>query len=263
MQQNGELDFDVTDDAEWTQERLDQWVDKSREMFGGAWVRVVQDPASKEWTIDLRAGNVRYDSTSNTLARVTGMGTVYDGRGDITDDAGNALPDGVVPGILGDCSGALTPWGTIITAEENVQFYYGDLEDAYSSQWYDFNNAGPFAAGGDIVIDTATTPGEDLSKHSNPNIGAKPRDIYGFLTEIDVGLPADEYYGATTAGDGHMKIGEMGRARWENATFVVGRPTGNAHRGPAHRDLRRQRPSLGPHLQVGLREQLHGRHEQG
>ncbi|MGH7162898.1 MAG: PhoX family protein, partial [Planctomycetota bacterium] len=44
----------------------------------------------------------------------------------------------------------------------------------------------------------------------------------GYLVEIEPGVAADEYYGRTTAGTGHRKIGAMGRARWENATFATG-----------------------------------------
>lgn len=219
MQQNGELNFDVTDDANWDQAAVDTYVVRAQQMHGGAWVRVVQDPATKEWTIDLNAGNVRYDSTSDTLSRVTGVGG-FTGRTDITDDNGNVLPDGVVPGITGDCSGALSPWGTVITAEENVQFYYGDLEAGYSSQFLDPAGSHNFVPGANVVLDTTADTTSTFSKHSDPNVGAKPRDIYGYLTEIDVGAPASLAYDSAT-GNGHMKIGSMGRARWENAAFVM------------------------------------------
>ena len=38
--------------------------------------------------------------------------------------------------------------------------------------------------------------------------------------EIDVGVDPNIAYDATT-GEGHQKIGAMGRARWENTTFVT------------------------------------------
>ena len=38
-----------------------------------------------------------------------------------------------VVGIQGDCSGDVTPWGTVINGEENVDVGYGDLEPVWSS----------------------------------------------------------------------------------------------------------------------------------
>jgi len=217
MQINGEFDFDVTVDANWDQAALDLLVERAREMHGGGWIRVIQDPGTLEWNAALGSDNVRYDSTSNTLSFVTGLD--FTGRTDVVDDEGNPLPAGVVPGIVGDCSGGLSPWGTVITAEENVQFYHGDLEEGYDSQFLDPAGTHNFVPGGPVVLDTTPTTTGDFSRHSDPNL-RKPRDVYGFLTEIDVGAPADLAYDPAT-GDGHMKIGSFGRARWENTTFVT------------------------------------------
>ncbi len=39
-------------------------------------------------------------------------------------------PDGAVTwGTYANCSGDVTPWGTVVTAEENIQFYYSGLGD--------------------------------------------------------------------------------------------------------------------------------------
>jgi secreted PhoX family phosphatase len=51
------------------------------------------------------------------------------------------------------------------------------------------------------------------------------RDLYGFLVEIDPGAEASRPYTALAQGGdgtGHRKLGAVGRARWENATFVTG-----------------------------------------
>src|SRR5690606_22061548 len=45
--------------------------------------------------------------------------------------------------------------------------------------------------------------------------------LYGYLVEMDPGIPPGEYLGAAVPGRGHKKLGAVGRARWENATFVV------------------------------------------
>ncbi|MEO0605948.1 MAG: alkaline phosphatase PhoX, partial [Myxococcota bacterium] len=220
MEQRGELTFDVTDDAGWDQAAVDVFVERAREMHGGAWIRVVKDPQSKEWALDLRADNQRYDSSSDTQVLITGIGG-YDNRADITDDAGNALPNGVVPGITADCSGGLSPWGTIITAEENAQGYYGDLEEGYDSQFLDPNGTHNFIAGGNVLLDVTADRSGRFGRHSDDNIGNTPRDVFGYLVEIDPGVAPSEYYGSVTPGQGHQKLGNMGRARWENAAFVM------------------------------------------
>src|SRR5262249_48181149 len=46
------------------------------------------------------------------------------------------------------------------------------------------------------------------------------KEFYGYLVEIDPGKAAGEYLGKVAAGDGHRKIGGMGRARRGNATFA-------------------------------------------
>ena len=122
---------------------------------GGSWFHVVQDPASGEWEVDRGAKAVRYDATSNTLVRITGLSTPPSDH----DDQGNALPPGVVTGIMGDCSGGQTPWGTVITAEENVQDYYGDLEAFWTSEQKLVLGAGA-DPGGPITFDTTTSPDE-------------------------------------------------------------------------------------------------------
>jgi secreted PhoX family phosphatase len=120
---------------------------------------------------------------------------------------------------MGDCSGGQTPWGTIITAEENVQDYYGDLEETWDSDQAFVAESG-FDPG--ALVSPDVSPSESSQFGSNPNPDASHnRDLYGYLTEIDVGQPSGEYDGKTAVGVGHKKLGYMGRARWENATFVV------------------------------------------
>ncbi|HZO13799.1 MAG TPA: alkaline phosphatase PhoX, partial [Polyangiaceae bacterium] len=72
------------------------------------------------------------------------------------------------------------------------------------------------------VITPTTTPStsSEFGRISDPN-GRHARDFYGYLVEMDPGKPAGEYEGAVAAGDGHKKLGVMGRARWENTTFAV------------------------------------------
>ncbi|GAB4557191.1 MAG: PhoX family protein [Haliangiales bacterium] len=211
----GNLLNDVDADT-WTLPDLDTYIHYYKRQLGGSWMRIIQDPATLAWSIDRTAGSVRYDATSDTLLSLTGISQSNLDH----DDSGEPLPDGVVAGIFGDCSGGQTPWGTIITAEENVQIGYGDLETAWSSGNKFIAGEG-FDPGDNITFTFEPSPAGDMVG-SDPSVSGHNRDFYGYLAEIDPGQPASEYDGATTKGVGHKKIGAMGRARWENATFAVG-----------------------------------------
>jgi uncharacterized protein len=204
-------------DAQWTQPHVNTFVDWHKKQIGGAWYRVVQDPATGEWAVDrTAAANKRFDASSGTLLKMTGH-ALYDVA---KDDAGVALPAGVVPGVQGDCSGGQTPWGTVITAEENVQDYFGDLE-----KWWDgtqkFLTGMGADAGAAIAFDHTPTTSGAFGRSTDAN-ALQPKSFYGYLAEIDPAAAPSEYYGKTTAGVGHQKLGAMGRARWENAGIVVG-----------------------------------------
>lgn len=199
----------------WPSADLAAYVREAKRQVGGSWFHVVQDPASRKWQIDRGAEAVRYDATSRTLARLTGIRPLAADR----DDEGHALPPGVVSGIMSDCSGGQTPWGTVITAEENVQDFYGDMEVFWTSEQKFVRGAGA-DPGAPIRFDTrasATTVfgiSPDLRTHH-------AKDLYGYLVEIDPGEAPDEYEGKSAAGRGHKKLGAMGRARWENTSFAV------------------------------------------
>jgi len=208
----GVLRNDVFGDL-WDQESIDAYVDFHKKQVGGSWVRVVQDPATGTWEADLLAENVRYDATSETLVRVTGL--PISGR-DRADD-GTELPEGVVVGIQADCSGLLTPWGTIVTAEENVQGSYGELEPCWTSNQR-FELGRGFDPGATITFDYLPTDDGDFGRHSDPN-RRHAKDLYSFLVEIDPGVAPSSYY---EAGLGHRKLGTFGRAHWENAGVVTG-----------------------------------------
>lgn len=200
---------------DWPASALTTYVQEAKRQVGGSWFHVLQDPSSGEWQIDRGAKSMRYDATSKTLVRITGTQTL----GADHDDQGNALPAGVVTGIMGDCSGGQTPWGTILSGEENVQDYYGDMEAFWTSEQKLVLGAGA-DPGGPITFDTSTSAASEYGV-SPDAMTHHARDLYGYLVEIDPGQPADEYEGKTTAGVGHKKLGAMGRARWENATFAV------------------------------------------
>ncbi|WP_437636762.1 alkaline phosphatase PhoX [Sorangium sp. So ce854] len=209
----------LTNDVEssvWAQEDIDTFLRWQKKQLGGSWLRIVQDPASGSWSVDRAAEALRYDGTSDTLLRLTGQQLHQPEHDDAT---GAPLPGGVIPGILGDCAGAQTPWGTVITAEENVQDYYGDLESCWSGDQKFLTGRG-FDPGAPIAPVTTPSATSLFGAISDPN-GRHGRDSYGYLAEIDPGRPPGEYEGAATPGMGHKKLGVLGRARWEGATFAV------------------------------------------
>lgn len=198
----------------WSAAELTIFTDEFKKNVGGSWMRVVQDPSTGDWAIDRTQRALRYDATDATLVKVTGLPVALD-----HDDTGAPLPPGVVVGIHNNCSGAVTPWGTVITAEENAQNAYGDVEIAWTSSQKFVPGAG-FDPGAPVTFNLAPSPTSEFGSNPDPN-ASHAKDAYGFLVEIDPGKPAGEYYGKTAAGDGHRKLGTVGRAAWENATFAL------------------------------------------
>jgi len=214
---NGALTIaDAGPDVAWSPLVVDTHTAESKRHHGGSWVRVVQNPTTLHWSIERAAANVRYDSTSKTLARVSGMAL----SGPDHDDEGAELPAGVVAGTTSNCSGGQTPWGTVMTAEENTQGQWGDVEPCWTS-----DNALRAGQGCDpgaaITLALQENTASEFGKHSTPATRHRAEN-YGFLTEIDPGVAAAEWDGKVTPGRGHKKLGAMGRARWENASFAVG-----------------------------------------
>jgi len=184
-------------------------------------MRVFQDRKSGEWKLDTTADNKRYDSTDKTLAMITG----FEPTAPDHDDTGKPLPDGVVVGIAGDCSGGQSPWGTLFTAEENVQDFYGDLEAAWPPD-HNFLTGKGFDPGANIDPDVTPSKAGKYGRISDPR-QRHNRDLYGFPVEMDPGRPGKDYYRSAAGnkgnGRGHRKHGSMGRARWKNVTFATDR----------------------------------------
>lgn len=218
----GILANDVTGNV-WSADELNRYDFEHKRQVGGSWVRIVQNPQTGAWEVDTAAQNRRYDSTGATQVRVTGLpiGPTSDFV-DHGEDGKDFAPQ-VVSGIQGDCSGATSPWGTVITAEENVQGYYGDFEPTWSSGQR-FNTGNGFDPGSNVAPPYEPSRSGAFGRISEVQ-GRHTRDLYGYLVEIDPGAPAEQYYVGLSEGgngDGHRKIGAMGRARWENATFATG-----------------------------------------
>lgn len=214
LRHQGVLGNDV-EASSWAQTDIDTLISWSKKQVGGSWMRVVQDPASGEWMVDRNSDNLRYDATDSTLSTVTGLTVGLD-----HDDSGVNLPAGVGVGILANCSGGQTPWGTVLTGEENAHGYYGDLDACWDSNQMFLAGTG-CDPGTAITLDVSASASGEFGQHSD-TATRHEKDQYGYVVEIDPGEAAGEYEGLTTEGVGHRRIGALGRARWENATLVVG-----------------------------------------
>lgn len=207
----GQLTINVASAAAWVGQTAQQslFIEWHKKQLGGSYFRVVQDPGSGTWTVDRSATPRRYDATNNTDILVTGA---------TLSDAAT-----VVQGTQNNCSGAHTPWGTVLSGEENAQDFFGDLEVFFNDNGgytADPSGVATAAAGGDIVLDYAPVATSSFGR--NPDAAQNyPRDHYGYITEFDVSQNSNVPYDSTT-GNGHQKLGAMGRARWENATTVTG-----------------------------------------
>jgi len=213
----GVLNRDVTTPT-WTQAELDEYIRAWRRQVGGSWFRVLREPERGDWRVDLDARNLRYDATVSTLTLLQGRNL---GMRRDSDEAGGTLPPNVVAGISSNCSGGVSPWGTIFSAEENTYFSWGDPEPTWNSANLFITGQG-FDPGTDVSINSSVSTSSDFGRTS---VVAErhPRDLHGYLLEIDPGVAPNIYYGRNEPGVGHRKLGALGRARWENATFAVDR----------------------------------------
>lgn len=208
---------DPSDPAQWTEDVVNAHIVWEKRQHGGSWLRVERRDGT--WQLVPDDGALRYDSTDGTLASITG----YTLSEPDTDDSGNPLPDGVAVGITADCSGGQTPWGTIMTAEENAQSQWGDFETAWVSDRQFILDDPAFGKGKNISPDPSASSTSEFGR-STDEASKHNRDVYGFLVEMDPGVSPQTYYTSTANGGdgvGHRKFGSFGRARWENMDTVT------------------------------------------
>jgi secreted PhoX family phosphatase len=106
-----------------------------------------------------------------------------------------------------------------------AQDFYGDLETTWSSS-QKFVPGNGFDPGQTVAPAVAASRAAEFGRMSGAG-GGHPRDAYGYLAEVDPGQPGELFYlsaaGWNGDGRGHRKVGALGRARWENASFAVGK----------------------------------------
>lgn len=115
--------------------------------------------------------------TAMTPMKITGPAAGHDWLKTVADPVGNT-----VLGTLNNCAGGTTPWGTVLSAEENFNQYFvnaagaGDEAKATSYKRYGFGDTKPsFGYRGWERVEERF----DLSKH--PNEGFR----FGYVVEID------------------------------------------------------------------------------
>lgn len=101
------------------QERTKEQVDKERYSVGGSFVKVVKEDG--QW-------KVVEDAKSRRITGETPMDLIW--KEPIEGST-------VAEGMVGNCSGGFTPWGTILTCEENYDMCYGEhLHDGTKEESY-------------------------------------------------------------------------------------------------------------------------------
>jgi secreted PhoX family phosphatase len=178
-----------------TQKRLDMAyhgmsvVTIKRGKVPGSWLRVGPNAAERNRRI-----------TASTPFRIAGP-AAGDDRFKTTAD-----PEGTTPlGTLGNCAGGMTPWGTVLSGEENFNGYFdksGELDGRYTASYarYGLNGAGSRGwSEVDDRFDLTSEPHEPFR--------------FGWIVEVDPLNP----------GSTPRKQTMLGRFKHEGANVVVSR----------------------------------------
>ena len=120
-----------------------------------------------------------------------------------------------VLGTIANCAGGVTPWGTILTAEENFDYFFdGDKSQLYASAPEEIRNYGSFRSGylGEHVENDDHHYGW-YRHHDRFNLAKEPREFnrFGWMVEIDPYDPKSK----------PKKRTALGRFGHEGATIVA------------------------------------------
>ncbi len=155
-----------------------------------------------------RNGKTRFVRNSPFNRRITGT-TPIEIRGPLR---GHELlrtaadPTGtMVDGMFNNCAGGRTPWGTVLTCEENFDQYFGNNDDNPDAESKALSARVPGRGGASGRRWEETDPRFDLSKN--------PREYnrFGYIVEIDMYNPDSV----------PMKRTAMGRFKHEGASVAI------------------------------------------
>ncbi len=166
-------------DSEGETKRTKAQIDTEKAAVGGSVIRVFCNDAGHWEFLQDDTYNRRVDAT--TPIGVTGPAA---GSSEMQMNGGDE-----VIGTLANCSGGVTPWNTVLSAEENFQGYYGEAT----------NDEG--ISEDDELQNDADWAGEN----------AQPPEHYGWVVEIDPFDPASR----------PRKHTWLGRVRHENVAINI------------------------------------------
>jgi uncharacterized protein len=176
--------------------------------------------------------------TANTAIRISGPAAGHPRMRTVEDPSGTR-----VLGTLSNCAGGTTPWGTILTAEENFQLYFGGNAaqgtEAAAHRRYNLTGRYQFYEGWSRYFDRF-----NMDKEPNePN-------RFGWIVEIDpydpkstpvkrtaLGRAAHECATHALSHDGRVAIYSGDDARMEYVYKFVTQDRFDASRPEANRDL--------------------------
>ncbi|RIK38165.1 MAG: PhoX family phosphatase, partial [Chloroflexi bacterium] len=190
---NAELMFANFDPDAKTREQ----VDIELEAHGATIIELQRDPATGRMTPNLLSPYNRR-ITGTTPIAISGPAAGHPWMCTSGDPEGR-----LVLGMLNNCAGGITPWGTILTCEENFQGYFGHLSNLSADdprhavhKRYGLSDAGGYAW---------------EEHYGRFSIGAEPNEAFrfGWVVEIDPYHPDSQ----------PVKRTALGRFRHEGATF--------------------------------------------
>lgn len=207
-------------------------VDIEIQSIGGSLVEIRR--TGGDWTVVIGSANRRI--TADTPMRITGPAGGHP-RMRTTADATGAQ----VLGTLGNCGGGVTPWGTILTAEENFdQYFVGELQDQAEA-----------ANHGRLGVRAVNAFGWGRF-HDRFNLSKEPNEPnrFGWIVEIDpydltwvpvkrTALGRFKHEAAETAlsADGRVVVYSGDDARNEYLYRFISRDRFNPNERAANRDL--------------------------
>ncbi len=173
--------------------KLRAWVDIELEAHGGTMVDLSRPDAKSAWKVD-RAGKYNRRVTANTRMVFSGPA------------ARDARMITGATGMLNNCGGGKTPWGTVLTAEENFNQYFANVDKMPAGVLRDnYRRLGIPAGASDRLWEKAYPDRFDTSVNQEEALK------YGWIVEIDPDDPTSV----------PVKHTALGRFKHEAATVVI------------------------------------------